>query len=110
MIRRNLQTLDLAERATLVRVDALKFVDRTEEPFDLALADPPYESGVGERLLRRFGVKPFADWLWLEHDAASGLSAEADWTRRYGDTALSAFHGGPDRGRPKSHPRQTRLK
>jgi 16S rRNA (guanine966-N2)-methyltransferase len=41
--RRNVDDLDLAERAQVIRADAIRFLSRAEErSFDLVLCDPPY--------------------------------------------------------------------
>lgn len=45
-VRANLELTHLADRARVVRSDALRFVTRTSEhegPWDLVLADPPYD-------------------------------------------------------------------
>lgn len=41
-IRRVAQQLDCTERLTLIRGDALKFVQTSERKFDIIFADPPY--------------------------------------------------------------------
>jgi 16S rRNA (guanine966-N2)-methyltransferase len=47
--RRNVDDLDLAERAQVIRADAIRFLRRTEQgSFDLVLCDPPY--GLADRL------------------------------------------------------------
>lgn len=68
------------------------------EPFDLALADPPYGQGLAARLQGYFLEYPFARSLWIEHERRdallpeealpSGFSMEA---RRYGDTVLTCI-------------------
>ena len=41
--RRNLESLDLGDRAEVVRADAVRFLRRAQpESFDLVLCDPPY--------------------------------------------------------------------
>ena len=67
-----------------------------EEPFDLALADPPYAQGEAQRLVGVFRKKPFATELWLEHPWRESLELP-EWarTRRYGDTALSTIPSSP---------------
>ena len=40
--RRNIEALDLAGRAELVGGDAIRFLRRSSETFDLVLCDPPY--------------------------------------------------------------------
>ena len=46
IIRRNLQTTRLAEKAQVVTADALGFLARTSETFDVVFLDPPYASSL----------------------------------------------------------------
>ena len=48
--QRNLEALDLSERATLVRADARAYLRRSRERFDLVFCDPPYK--LADRLGR----------------------------------------------------------
>jgi 16S rRNA (guanine966-N2)-methyltransferase len=42
LARRNVEELGLSERCQVERSDALRYLARTEETFDLVLCDPPY--------------------------------------------------------------------
>jgi 16S rRNA (guanine966-N2)-methyltransferase len=58
LARRNVEQLALSERCEIVRADALRYLERAEEDFDLVLCDPPYAmaSRIGpdlERLVPR---------------------------------------------------------
>ncbi len=87
----NIEALGVADRVTVHRGDALKFVEGLAAgTFDLALADPPYARDDAARLVALFRSTPFARILSVEHSAASRL--EGDSTRRYGDTALTFCH------------------
>ncbi len=102
LLRGNLATLSgtapLDATATVVVADVFRWLD-TAGPFDLALADPPYEKALAARLLDCFLQKPFARTLWIEHgrreallpdgEAPPGFSVDA---RRYGDTVLTRIH------------------
>jgi len=89
----NVARLGAQDRTTVVRGDALAYVDRLEPlAFDIALADPPYGVGLAEQLAQRFISRPFARWLWIEHPAKERLpDAAGVRTRRYGDTALTSY-------------------
>ena len=95
VLRRNLETLGLGDRATARRMDVFRALeDVGEGEFDVALADPPYGRGVGERLVRVWLARPFAGILCLEHargELAGADGVEPDWQRAYGDTELSFF-------------------
>jgi 16S rRNA (guanine966-N2)-methyltransferase len=87
-IHANAASLGVADRVTVRRGDALRFIQRLEPgAFDLGLADPPYSVPFAERLVAAFRKRPFAHTLVVEHPAS--VSPGADETRRYGDVALS---------------------
>jgi hypothetical protein len=66
------------------------------EPFDAALADPPYGTGAAQLLVERFREVPFARELWVEHPWRESFSLGADdRTRRYGDTAVTLLRALP---------------
>jgi 16S rRNA (guanine966-N2)-methyltransferase len=87
----NVAALGVADRVTIHRGDALRFVQGLEQgAFDLALADPPYSRDDVARLVSLFRRTPFARILSVEHRAGERL--DGDRTRRYGDTALTFCH------------------
>lgn len=88
-IRSNVERLGADDVCSVVADDVFRFLGRIEEPFDIALADPPYGSGDAGRLVEMYVREPFARELWLEHPVREDLSLPDDArTRRYGDTAL----------------------
>jgi 16S rRNA (guanine966-N2)-methyltransferase len=91
-LRANIAVLDASARCTVVPKDVFRFLAASEECFDVALADPPYERGAAPRLVQLFAAKPFAKELWLEHPSREALTLPSDArTRRYGDTALTTL-------------------
>lgn len=90
VIRENLDELGLAGRSRLVRRGVEAFLDGLDEPYDLALADPPYRSGWPRRLAELLARRPFAALLCVEHapGALEGVEGVV-WERTYGDSALS---------------------
>ncbi len=87
-IRGNIARLGVADRATVVRGDAMRFIDQLDAgAFDLALADPPYSIPFAERLVAAFRTRPFAALLAVEHPAE--VDPGGDDIRRYGDIALT---------------------
>lgn len=105
LLRRNVATLDLEDRSRVVRDDAIAWVDGLDEPddvagpgapLDLVVADPPYASAAGARLVERFRAHPFASQLWVEHRPDAEWATTADWTREYGDTCVSRFRAPAD--------------
>ena len=53
LIRENLKTTDLLERASVVSGDALEFLKSRRERFDLIFLDPPYGAGLLEPALEQ---------------------------------------------------------
>ncbi len=91
VLRRNVDALGAAERATVVQADALSWVATlAADAFDLALADPPYGQGHPARLVEAFDRVPFARELWIEHPSTEVLpDRPRSHRRRYGDTTLT---------------------
>jgi len=96
-LRANIETLGAEGECTVVERDVFRFLTSLEEPFDVALADPPYAVGTAARLVQLFGVAPFARELWLEHPWREQLPLpDGARTRRYGDTALTTLQVAED--------------
>lgn len=87
----NVRALGASERCRIVRGDAMIFARRLSEgEFDLAFADPPYDTGFALQLLALFSEKPFARVLWVEHHSKTPVPLLPGLRqRRYGDTTLS---------------------
>ena len=94
VLEANVTALTAAAECTIVRGDALRFVrQHAGEPFDLALADPPYGESLAAKLVDAFREKPFARLLAVEHHRRERLPDDlsAD-QRRYGDTCITLIH------------------
>lgn len=68
-------------------------------PYQVALADPPYASGIAEALATIWLNAAFSDIFCLEHSSSDALpdptsGATVD-RRRYGDTALTIYRVSP---------------
>lgn len=90
-IRANIRRLGAEEECRVVQGDVFSFLRREAVgSFDLALADPPYDRGLAQKLLERFIEKEFARELWVEHRSAEDMPPVAGLRqRRYGDTTIS---------------------
>ena len=97
----NAEALGVADRATVVRADVLKYLDRApDDSFDLVLCDPPY--GLPERIsskldpLVRAALAPGGRVIVEcspENPIEIGLELVRE--RAYGDTMIRAYRG-PD--------------
>jgi len=87
-IRENATTLEVEDRVTIHRTDALRFAERLRPAqYDVAFADPPYAGDDAAELVRMFRASPFARVFSVEHSAEQVIAG--DDTRRYGDTAIT---------------------
>lgn len=98
VLQRNVEFLG-ARDVEMVREDALRYLGRPQpEPFDLILADPPYEAGSEDALLSAVGspvLRPGGVFVlqhrrtWQAPEVASSLRR---WqSKRFGDTGLDFF-------------------
>lgn len=91
-LRDNVAALGAEDEVTIIHDDVFRFLDRNRTVFDVAFADPPYETGDARMLVERFLARPFARTLWLEHPWREDLPLpDHARTRRYGDTALTTL-------------------
>ena len=90
-LQSNVRALDAAMQVEIVRGDAVKFASEAAAgSFDIALADPPYDTDAAQRLLAAFAAQPFARLLCVEHRSGAPLSLpEGADARRYGDTTIT---------------------
>ncbi|MDT8368936.1 MAG: RsmD family RNA methyltransferase [Longimicrobiales bacterium] len=102
VIRENLSRVGAdPTRFTVVDTDALAWIDALapSEPLaDLALADPPWEGGWHEELVRRWDRSAFAGALWVEHPSSRPLASRfVHRSRSYGGAAVTTLLPPPDR-------------
>ncbi|MEX0907061.1 MAG: 16S rRNA (guanine(966)-N(2))-methyltransferase RsmD [Gemmatimonadota bacterium] len=99
-LQQNVDALGAADDVEIVKAEALRWLEtQPAYAFDVALADPPYDTGEAQRLVAAWAGVPFARLLCVEHrardvitavPALAALAAPAGVrTRRYGDTALT---------------------
>lgn len=87
-IRKNIEMLEVSEHCFIHVHKALKFIAKSDiDPYDVAFADPPYDSSHAMDLVEAFRSKPFAKILGVEHRAATAILG--DRTTTYGDIALT---------------------
>ena len=90
-LRKNVEALGAADRVTVVRTDAVRYVQSLAAgAFDIAFADPPYDRGMATAVADGWLAAAFAHILGVEHSPREPLPGTGD-TRRYGDTAITFF-------------------
>lgn len=91
MTRDNLKALNV--EAKVIRCDALAYVDKTKEKFDLILLDPPYKSGLYEKVIKKLENILCDDGIIVcEHDKKDTFDYspfEVYDEKRYGNTILT---------------------
>ena len=97
-IRRTLRAAGLQDQAAVSCATVMKYLQATDETFDLAIADPPYAATEADEALGAIasgGIVRTAGRIVLEH-AARATAPKPEGllllsSRRYGDTALSFY-------------------
>jgi 16S rRNA (guanine966-N2)-methyltransferase len=90
-LKANVAMLRARDRTRIFTKDAILFADRLPAgAYDLAYADPPYDSRKLDRILETWQRTPFARTLVLEHAADHDVPKPAR-SRRVEDTVLSVY-------------------
>jgi 16S rRNA (guanine966-N2)-methyltransferase len=90
-LRANVAALRLREKTRIFKRDALPFAAALSPgSYDLAFADPPYESRMLDRVIDTWRENRFARVLAVEHARAHELPAGAVH-RVYDDTAITIY-------------------
>jgi 16S rRNA (guanine966-N2)-methyltransferase len=93
-LRETLQRLDCAD-AEVVIGDALSFLKKAAQPFDIVFLDPPFDSDLLTRsfaALQSGWLKPTA-WVYVECDEATTLSLPDKWSvHRTGRAGQVGYH------------------
>lgn len=97
VIRRNLQTTKLSDRAVVLETDALTFIRNSRTMFDIAFLDPPYGKGILQKVLPDVADKIAAGGVILcESPVTEELPEQVGKFRihrtyRYGKTKITAY-------------------
>lgn len=95
-ITANLATLGIDDRSTVIRIDALKYLDSNEVSVDVAFADPPYRFENWPAVLDAVRAR----LLVCESDAEVRPHPDQGWdtwrVRRYGTPVITVLGGRDD--------------
>ncbi len=102
LIRENLKTTDLQDRARVVAGDSMEYLESLGEKFDIILLDPPYAAGLLEPAIAhiaRFDILERHGIIVAEHPAGRDLPAleppyRLHRTYRYGKIGLTVYRRG----------------
>src|SRR5262245_16612052 len=90
-LRANVAALRLRERTRIFKRDALPFAAALgADSYDVAFADPPYESRMLDRLIETWRATEFSAVLAVEHARAHQLPPGA-LRRTFDDTAITIY-------------------
>lgn len=90
-LRANVAALRLRDRVRIFKRDALPFVAALDpERYDIAFADPPYESRMLDRVIDSWRTTRFARILAVEHASTHDLPRGAN-RRAFEDTVVTIY-------------------
>jgi 16S rRNA (guanine966-N2)-methyltransferase len=90
-LKANVAALRVTKKVRIFKKDALPFADAlTPERYDVAFADPPYESRMLDRLIERWLRAPWSRVLVAEHARTHQLPRATQFVT-LDDSALSVY-------------------
>lgn len=90
-LRANIAALRLRERTRVFKRDAIPFAEALDrDSYDITFADPPYESGVLDRVIATWQSSLFSRILAVEHARAHRLPRGA-FQQKFGDSTVTIF-------------------
>lgn len=90
-LKANVALLRVTHRTRIFKRDALRWVHRLQPgTYDIAFADPPYESRQSDRLVEDWLEAPYSAILTIEHATDHPLPP-AERTHRHGDSTISFY-------------------
>ena len=90
-LKANIALLRVLKKTRIFKRDALPFAAALEpDRYDIAFADPPYESRMLDRVIETWHARRFSRVLAVEHAATHELPKGA-WRRAYDDTIVTIY-------------------
>ncbi len=100
-IRQNIKNCGFADQATILKSDAISFLQRTTERFDIAFLDPPYHQDILPQVLPILAEKMQENGIIVcEHEPECKLSQrilnfDLQKQKKYGKIIISVYRN-PD--------------
>ncbi len=95
-LKANLARMRVKERTRLFKRDVFVFLQKVPQlKYDLAFADPPYNSRLAERLVTLWRQRFFSRILSVEHPASRTLPGKGV-RHVFGDSAITTFRAPPN--------------
>ena len=93
-LKANIAALRVRNKCRIFKKTTLAFIEGIEPPgYDVAFADPPYQSKQGALVVHQWLATPFSRMLIVEHSTEVSLPAGGR-THRMGDTSLTVYRDG----------------
>jgi 16S rRNA (guanine966-N2)-methyltransferase len=90
-LRANIAALRLREHTRVFKRDAVAFAEALEpDAYDIAFADPPYQSRVLDRVVTAWRRRPFSRLLAVEH-AREHPMPKGVFRRSYQESAITIY-------------------
>jgi 16S rRNA (guanine966-N2)-methyltransferase len=90
-LKANVAALRLRDRTRIFKRDAFPFIaELAPASYDVAFADPPYDTRLVDRVIAMWQEKPFSRWLAVEHARGHQLPRGAH-RATFGDSAITLY-------------------
>jgi 16S rRNA (guanine966-N2)-methyltransferase len=97
-LKANIALLRMSAKTRLFKRDAVQFAEMLTQPmYDIAFADPPYNSKMLDRVIAAWNVTQFARILAVEH-AVGHVIPYGAWRYIHEDTAITVYRAEPATG------------
>jgi 16S rRNA (guanine966-N2)-methyltransferase len=94
-LRANIAALRLRERTRVFKKDALPFAGAlAKDSYDIAFADPPYESRMLDRVIETWRASQFSRILAVEHARTHELP-KGDQRKTFDDSVVTIYRSSP---------------
>ncbi len=95
-LKKNAENFNISDQIDIIKSDVLKYVQKTDQKFDLIFADPPYAYPHYEEMVKTIFERQLIQtegWVIIEHGRETDLShmPHFEFVRQYGNVYFSFF-------------------